>query len=205
MNGIPRPRASREVSLFVALLFAYVLVSNLGLETRWIFAGAGLVVAGFVWFTYRTGEETWRDFGLRVDNLASAALPIGLTTLIASLAIVIYAIASGASLWRSDLAILLPLYPAWGVVQQLMFQGFLHRRLRVLLRSSSGAVLLTAIFFALTHTGDARLIGLTLVAGLAWSALFVRWPNVWLLGASHGVLAALTYPLLLGDAPLERI
>lgn len=32
-----------------------------------------------------------------------------------------------------------------------------------------------------------------------------RWPNLWLLAGSHTILAALAYPLVLGDAPLSRV
>lgn len=55
------------------------------------------------------------------------------------------------------------------------------------------------------HVGNVALVGLTFAAGLAWSAAYRRWPNVWLLAASHTVLAALAYPLVLGDAPLARL
>ena len=53
--------------------------------------------------------------------------------------------------------------------------------------------------------GNAPLTGLTFVGGLVWSALFVRHPNVLALGISHGILATLAYPLLLGTNPLDGI
>jgi hypothetical protein len=49
------------------------------------------------------------------------------------------------------------------------------------------------------------LVALTAVAGTGWSILHLRWPNVLALGLSHGVLAALTYPLLLEGDPLALI
>ena len=45
----------------------------------------------------------------------------------------------------------------------------------------------------------------TFGAGLFWSWLFARTPNVWALGLSHGILAALAYPLVLGNNPLTRL
>ena len=51
----------------------------------------------------------------------------------------------------------------------------------------------------------ACLVALTAVAGTGWSILHLRWPNVIVLGISHGILAALTYPLLLDGDPLALI
>ena len=65
-------------------------------------------------------------------------------------------------------------------------------------------VLVTAAAFASVHFGNRVLTGLTFTAGLCWSALYRRWPNLWLLAASHSILAALAYPLVLADAPLSR-
>ena len=45
----------------------------------------------------------------------------------------------------------------------------------------------------------------TFGAGLVRSRLFQRHPDLWLLGASHAVLAALAYPLVLADAPWSRM
>jgi membrane protease YdiL (CAAX protease family) len=129
----------------------------------------------------------------------------GLFTGAATAAIVVYALCQGSSLWRSDMAILLPLYPVWGTIQQVIFQGLLHRRLRVLLPNAILQVLITSVAFALVHWGNPALVALTFAAGIAWSLLFRRWPNAWALGFSHGILAALAYPMILGDTPLERI
>jgi hypothetical protein len=46
---------------------------------------------------------------------------------------------------------------------------------------------------------------LTFVAGVVWSLLYRRWPNVRPLALSHSVLAAVAYPVLLVDAPPSRL
>lgn len=46
------------------------------------------------------------------------------------------------------------------------------------------------------------LVGLTVVAGLVWTILYARCPNVIPLGVSHGIAASLAYPLILAHAPL---
>jgi membrane protease YdiL (CAAX protease family) len=89
-------------------------------------------------------------------------------------------------------------------VQQLGFQGLFHRGLVVLVPSPVVQVLLSAGAFALVHFGNPALLVLTFLAGVMWSLLYRRWPNLWLIAGSHTVLAALAYPLVLGDVPLSR-
>lgn len=129
---------------------------------------------------------------------------VGVWALIAGVAVLFAVYAIVVLSPRGELLVMLPLYPVWGVVQQLIFQGVVHRRLLLLVNHRGLAVLLTALAFALVHVGSWPLVGLTFAAGLAWSRLFQIYPNVWVLGLSHGVLAALVYPLVLGDNPLQR-
>ncbi len=200
-----RRRAAIELLAVAVALAAYVVAEEMGAPKRWTFAAADVALGAYAVVVARRGGETWRDFGLRADNLRQAALPIGAATLCGAALIAGWAVASGAKPWRDDLAILLPVYPLWGVVQQLLFQGVVHRRLRELLERRWLAFALTAVAFGLVHWGNDLLVVLTVLAGLLWSLLFDRWPNVWLLGASHGILAALAYPMVLGDAPLSRM
>lgn len=75
----------------------------------------------------------------------------------------------------------------------------------MLLPAPALQVLVTAAAFASVHIGNSTLVALTFVAGLMWSLLYRRWSNLWLLAGSQTILAALAYPLVLGDAPLSRI
>jgi membrane protease YdiL (CAAX protease family) len=111
----------------------------------------------------------------------------------------------GNSLNRPELLLLLLLYPLWGVVQQFVFQGILHRAVLHCVDCRNVALFVTTVLFAAVHVPDWRIVGLTLVAGFGWSWFFQRCPNLWVLGVSHGVLGGLTYPLLLGRNTLEQI
>jgi len=201
----PRHRdAILDTALVVFIVIAYILAEASGVRKLWIFLGEAVALAGYGWLVWNRGRETWRDFGLRTDNLSACAPPIGGATLLGALAIVAWTLLSGRPLWRSDMAILVPLYPVYGVVQQLVFQGVLHRRLMLLLESRTVPATITTIAFAAVHLGSWPLVTLTVVAGTIWCVLYQRWPNVWLLGLSHGFLAALAYPMIVGDQPLQR-
>ncbi|MEM9192275.1 MAG: CPBP family glutamic-type intramembrane protease [Myxococcota bacterium] len=162
-----------------------------------------MVLAGLIALTVRlrSGGDTLSDMGLRIDNVGATAPPIlGLTTLV-SLALLGVGYAAGRAL-TGEAIVLFLLYPLWGIAQQFLMQGIVHRRLRSAGASPGVAIVVTGAAFAALHLPDEKLTVLTWIAGTGWAWLFSRWPNAWLLGLSHGVLAALTYLLVLGSPPL---
>lgn len=204
-DGIPRLRVALEAGFVFVMVALYVTLEALQVPKRYTIVGLGVALALYAVYLFATTRERPRDFGLRLDNLGSAAVPAGIFTLVAAATVVAWASITGKPLWRSELAIMLPLYPLYGIAQQFVFQGVFHRRVRLALGSRAAAVPVTAVVFSLVHLPDFRLAGLTLAAGLAWSWMFSARPNVWVLGLSHGILAALVYPMILGENPLLRM
>ena len=196
-----RRQAAADVAVVAALSAVYVASALAGAPHRFVIPAVTAALLAYADLVLARRGETPRDFGLAAPDIVRARHAIAFTALAAA-ALVLWAVASGGDLWRPEMAVLLPLYPIWGVIQQLIFQGVLHRRLLLLLGPPWLAALLTAGSFAAVHAGDAKLVALTFVAGLAWSLLFQSYPNVWVLGLSHGVLAALAYPLAVGRNPL---
>lgn len=197
-------QAAADTAFVLLCGTAYVVAANTNLGGAWLIAAVAVIFAAYSALVLARRGESLSDFGLRVDNLVPACRTVGTWTGGGVVSILFYALLTGAE-FRTELLIMLPLYPLWGIVQQLIFQGLLHRRILVLVRNEHAAVLLTAMAFALVHLGSWPLVALTFVAGLVWSRLFQVYPNVWALGLSHGILAALAYPLLLADNPLSRM
>ena len=193
-----------DLTFLVTCGAAYVVASNSGVGVWALIAGVAVLFAVYAIVVLSPRGETWRDYGMRTDNMRPAARVVGVWTATGAALILGWGLVNGETFFRGELLVMLPLYPVWGVVQQLIFQGVVHRRLLLLVNHRGLAVLLTALAFALVHVGSWPLVGLTFAAGLAWSRLFQIYPNVWVLGLSHGVLAALVYPLVLGDNPLQR-
>jgi CAAX protease family protein len=194
-----------DVCVVAGVSISYVVLEALSVPKRWTFLLAAIVLAAYVVYLVRKRPHSWRDLGFRTDNLRAALVPVGAFTAVAALGLVVWAVVRGVPLWNSQVPVLLAVYPAWALVQQLAFQGLLHRGLAVLVRPPALAVLVTAASFAAVHAGNALLVALTFAAGVAWSSIWRRRPNLWLLAASHTILAALAYPLVLGDAPLWRV
>lgn len=201
---MPRKTAYFDVACVIGISLLYVGFEVGLVPKRWSYLAVAVFFAAFLAHVARRGADSWRELGFRLDNIFPSIKAVGLFTLIAGGAIIVWAVVEGRATWSRQVAILLTLYPPWAIVQQLACQGMLHRNLMVLLPSRTLQVLITSSAFAGIHVGNAPLVLLTFLAGVSWSLLYRRYPNLWILGASHTVLAALVYPLVLGDDPLSR-
>ena len=135
-----------------------------------------------------------RAAGLRFDNLGAAARRAAPATLAMAGAIVAAGLVAGTFHGHGSGALRrVALYPLWGVVQQYVVNAFVLRRLRQAGLPATGAVVATALLFGLAHTPNWPLAVGTLLAGLVWSSLYVREPNILVLGLGHAILAVLAY------------
>jgi len=194
-----------DVTVVVAISLTYLGLELLHIPKRWSFLVAGLALLSYVVYLVSRRPHSWRDLGFRRDNIVAGLVPVGASTLLVGAALLAFAAARGRPIWQPAVLVLLALYPLWALAQQFAFQGLLHRGLRVLVRPPWLQVLITAAAFASVHAGNLTLVMVTFAAGIMWSLLYRRWPNLWLLAGSHTILAALAYPLVLGDAPLSRV
>ena len=149
----------------------------------------GLWIAG--WSLRRRGA-TWKRIGFRLDNLLPALLLYGIAS----------ATLAGAVVWWYREFVSWPalgprhllrwtLYFAWGLAQQFCLLSFLLTRLRELTRRDIWAVLAATSIFAFFHLPNPFLTVYTVFGGLASTALFLRWPNVFAAAAGHATAACL--------------
>lgn len=203
VSMITRRQAALEVLFLLLIAALWMAVDAIGAPKRFLLPPLALALFGFALWTWRNGKEGWRDFGFRRDAPGPALAASAAWTLLAAAGI--GALAWGRPLPLAEFALVLPLYCLYGTAQQFLFQGVLHRRLRLLTGKPIRAGILATAAFAGVHLSDPRLALFALVAGAAWSFQFARWGNLWALGLSHGVLAGLAYPLLLGGSVLGRV
>jgi len=200
--SLVRASSSRfQVGVILGVVVLYVTMGLLDLPPLLILVLAAAGGVAIILHQVLVIRVRPADLGLRLDNLRRAAPAAAIATATFAAAAVAWALAADRPLLSSDLAWMLPLYPVWGIAQQTLFQGILHRNLREL-APAPVAILGTTAAFALVHIGLPELVGLTAAAGLVWSILYARCPNVLVLGISHGIAAALAYPLILDHAPL---
>lgn len=96
-----------------------------------------------------------------------------------------------------------PLYFGWGLLQQYIFQFYWFGRwLRVV--PVVAAVALTAVAFAAVHFPRWPVMGVTLVAGVAWALIYYRWRTLLPLAVSHALLGTALHYWVFGNDLLER-
>lgn len=79
-------------------------------------------------------------------------------------------------------------YVIWSFVQQFILQDYFFLRFRRLVPTSYGAVAATAILFSLAHLPNPVLTVTTLFWGAAACLLFLRYRDLYSLGAAHAIL-----------------
>lgn len=202
---LTKKQAIVDIVVVAGCSAGYVLASLLGLPIGWIVLIVVGILTLYCLFVLRRRPDTWRDYGFRADNFWDAGWRVGCWTVVAALVLIVVSLSLGNTFSRPEMLLLLPLYPLWGIVQQFVFQGILHRALMTCIASRNLALLINSSLFAVVHIQDWRVVGLTFVAGLCWSWFYQRWPNLWVLGISHGLLGGIAYPLLLGQNTLEQV
>lgn len=98
---------------------------------------------------------------------------------------------------------LIALYPVWGLVQQVLVQGFVVRHIDTWLgsRRRVATVLVGAVSFGLVHAPHWKLMAATSLFGLIATPVWLRHRNVWPLAVWHGVIGVAFYYFVLGRDP----
>jgi uncharacterized protein len=198
--AVPRSPAI-ELTLVVALGTANVLSERAGGKA--VVVGAGLAA----WVVYaalalRRDPAVAHQWGLggrhfRPALAAAAALGAPAAMAITAVALAIGTFPPPRSFW-----LVLAVYPLWGVAQQFLLNAALASNLARFLPPALVPPV-AASLFALAHAPDLPVMALTLPAGLVWTLVYRRWPNLWALGVVHGALGTLAFYGLLGRDPLS--
>lgn len=189
-------RGRTELALVFGLGAGNFLAEAAHVKTAFIVVGA-VIWSGWAAARVRREPGVLRTWGFRADTLAPSLVPVGIATASALAAVALWAAAAGRlppppGFWPT-----LAIYPIWGVVQQFLLNAVLARRLRQVLPEWAAWSLATA-FFSLAHAPDVPLMLLAGAAGALWVPMYRRWPNLWLLGACHGVVGSAAWYGVLG-------
>lgn len=192
-----------ELVLVVATGGLHLLFENVFHLKAPFIALAGIFWTGWVIVQLRRRPGIARAWGFRRDTLPAAAIACGAIVLVGAAGMFAWGARAGRLPLPAHFWFVAPLYPVWGLIQQFLLNALLARNLAARLPAVI-AVPVAALLFGAVHLPDAVLAGLTFLAALAWVPVWLAWPNLWVLGASHGLLGALAYYLVLGrDVWLE--
>lgn len=196
-----RRRAIIEIAAVIATGAAFLVFENI-LDLKLPFLAA--CIAG--WGIY-AGQRLWIDprarlaWGFRSDTLASSAIASGILYVIVAGGILAWRLWKGWIPIPSSIAILFVVYPVWAFFQQFFIQALVAGNLDRLGASRAVIVPVAAILFGLAHYPDWPLMGLCTGAGLAWTWIFLRLPNLLPISLTHAWLGSLTYLMVLERNP----
>lgn len=116
-----------------------------------------------------------------------------------------YAYSQQIDLWQLNILPVLLLYPAWGLLQQLITMNFVAANVRTFSNNKGIVILTTGIAFALVHLPDIPLTLATLALGLFYTWVYLKYENIWPMGILHGWLGALFYYWVMNRDPWAEI
>jgi hypothetical protein len=171
--------------------------------------GAFIVVTVLAWSTYfavrvRRSPQNRREFGLSAEGLRPSAVAASIVLLVGIAMCFAIGTSRGTVRLVPQMLILAFLYPAWGLVQQLLVQSMVVRNLKSVL-SGPVVVAIAGVLFGIVHLPDVELALATALLGGIFTLIFLRWRNVWPLGVCHGLLGVFFYFWVLGRNPLREI
>ena len=191
-NSVKRPVLEIVFVILTGALFVGVEIFLLPFKMPFLL----LCVVGwgaYLVFRMKREPEAARRWGLRTDNLKSASLNALIFLIVVGAGILIYRLAMGWVPLPLSALVVLAVYPLWGFIQQFVVQGLIARNLEELGARRVIIVPVAALLFGLAHYPDWPLMALCAGAGLVWTALYFRRPNLIPLAFLHAWLGTLAY------------
>lgn len=192
-----RRRAVGELGAMLATVALFLVFENvLHLKLHFLIPCAALW-SGYILHRLAKERGLAAEWGLRFDNLKSAAPPI--------LGVFVLGVAGMAAFGRRPIPpgawVLFLVYPVWSFVQQFVLQALVASNLERLGLARIAVVPVAAALFGLAHLPDWPLAAVCAAAGLAWTAIYLQWRHLPILALSHAWLGTLAYYWLLGRDP----
>lgn len=188
------------VSVFSSVLLTVWAIVPLYPQNKIVLAVPALLSLSLIFYSQHIREETIQELGLSSAHFWMALRLLLVPVFSCGLFLMLFGYLNNSLHRSTHFEVNLFVVPFWGVIQQLVLQGFIFRRVRKLLvtdgqsskfikRQINIAILVTSSLFSLAHLPNITLSILTFVAALFWSWVYERAPNLWVLGFSHGLLS----------------
>jgi len=200
-RGEARRRAAGELAAMLATAGLFLVFENV-LHLKLQF----LVPCAIGWTVYLVRRMIHdrglaAEWGLRLDNLPSAAPPILGFFAAGVAAMFAWHLAVGGGAMPRGAWILFLLYPLWSFLQQFVLQAIVASNLERLGLARAAVVPVAAGLFGLAHAPDWPLAALCAAAGIGWTAIYLRCRHLPLLALTHAWLGSLAYYWILQRDP----
>jgi membrane protease YdiL (CAAX protease family) len=161
-----------------------------------------ICILGLIVFSKQSRNESFRDLGIRIDNIGPSLKFLLLPTV---LGIVLLSVVWSlifpvdpefylkTAFWEKLIR-----YPFWALFQQYIALAFFFKRLRdILYPSVFPAVFCVAVIFSASHIPNPPLMILTFLGGLFWAWAYHRHTNLLTIAVCHGIIGAILVKFLL--------
>ncbi len=164
----------------------------------------GVFTAAMVMVLVEPGSMESKGLTRKHFGRACKALAVPTAMMVATPVVLAWLWAGTQFTWER-LGVSAATYPLYALVQLLVFQVFLVRRLRAMAGSSASASVgvVAAGMFATAHWPNPVVMLACFVGALVWTAVYLKWPNVVALAISMG-LAATSLGVALPRDPVTR-
>lgn len=139
--------------------------------------------------SHRVRGETLAEIGFTTAHFGRAMHLLAAPTIIVIFIFLIFGYQADSLRLDDGIRYKIVSLPLWGLAQQYILQGFVYRRIRVLIEKRLLATAVAATIFAIAHLPNPALTIMTLIGGLIWSLTYERAPNLFALGLSHGLMS----------------
>ncbi len=164
-------------------------------------AVVSVVFLGYLAWRVRRSKAAFRAWGMRTDNFLPALRAQLVFGAVGAVALLGFGVATGALLLPITFWLTVGLYPIWGVAQQFALQSLIGRNLRGVLSRPVPIALAASTLFAAAHYPRIELVILTGLAGVFFTLIYLRIPNLWAVGIVHGILGSLAVYIVLKEDP----
>jgi hypothetical protein len=160
-----------------------------------------VVFLGYLAWRVRRSKSAFEKWGMRADNFWRALRAQLMFGAVGAVALLGFGVANGSLVLPITFWLTVGLYPIWGVAQQFALQSLIGRNLRGVLSRPVPIAVAASALFAAAHYPRIELVILTGVAGVFFTLIYLRIPNLWAVGIVHGILGSLAVYIVLKEDP----
>lgn len=198
-----RTRVLEIVAVTVTGLGKFLFVDVLQLKFYYVI-GASCLWLAYILLRIMTNKDLPAYWGFRKKGFRESLTWVGPVSVVVILVFAIYGAASDSIIFNWHLIPVLLLYPLWGTIQQFLIIALLARNLSDLENRRVPTlyiVLISSVVFSAVHLPQLLLVAATFFLAIAYTLLYLRFRNLWILGVFHGWLGGLFYFFVLGRDP----
>lgn len=156
---------------------------------------------GYLVWRVRRSKDALRAWGMRTDNFWPALGAQLIFCAVGVVGIIVYGVATDSLELPKTFWLTLALYPIWSIAQQFALQNMIARNVAGFLSSPIAVAVVASVLFAAAHYPVLWLVALTAAAGVPWTWIYRRHPNLWAVGIAHAILGSLAVYIVVGMDP----